>query len=71
MMANWSAAASNDLMAFSSNHDLGQEIGQFQTDVENWADGLGAESNQTFPFGRYTVRVFATPGQINRIEPDM
>jgi hypothetical protein len=70
-MADWNPRAANELMAFSSNHGLDSEIGQFQTDVDNWADGLGAETNESFPLGRYTVRVFASPGEINRIEPDL
>jgi len=53
------------------NSDLGGEVGNFQTMVENWADGLAGHTSQWFDIGRYRAEVTAESGEIQRIVFDL
>ncbi len=70
-MAQWEPGAASDLMTFAANNSLDAEVGNFQAQIDAWADGLGGPANQRFPFGRYTAEVTASAGQVLRIEFDM
>jgi hypothetical protein len=69
-MAHWNPAAANDLMAFAANNGLGPMVGQFQHNVDLWADALLAHANASFQFGNYQAEVTADAGQVHRIQFD-